>query len=218
MGISLISPESASRMNKKKRKWTIDLNAATATSEDGWVFAFSEADDDDEALDVECLDHPDSLSEKALNAAETIAGEAAEAFLQAMGESEAITIDNNGKEISRTSFWESALAENGYVFVSIHEGAVRMLVPPSAEREYLAEMKTGKSMLIEPSQQHDGSYDFVFDDGTDSPFWVVVDIKQIDAAMHPGENIPFYIYTRQGKQLELKAEIRLPKETGKKKK
>jgi len=217
MPIALTQPESASHMNKKKRQWTIDLNAATATSTDGWVFAFIEAEDDD-ALDVECLDHPDNLSEKQLNAAEAIAGEAAEAFMEAMGESEAITIDNDGGEISHTSFWESAMAESGYVFVSIHEGTIRMLVPPSAEKEFLPEMKTGKRMLIEPSEQHDGSLDFVFDDGTDSPFWVVVDTAQMDADIRPGNNIPFHVYTRAGKQLELKAEIRLPKTAEKTKK
>lgn len=217
MNAALTQPESGFHMNKKKRKWSIDLNAATASSHDGWVFAFSEADDD-EALDVECLDHPDHLSEKALNAAEVIAGEAAEAFMEAIGESETITIDNDGEKISQTSFWESTLAKNGYVFISIHEGTIRMLVPPSAEKEYLPEMKTGKSMLIEPSQQHDGSLDFVFDDGTDSPFWVVVDTKQIDAEIRPGKNIPFCVYTRNGKQLELKAEIRLSEDAGKKKK
>ncbi|NLC23106.1 MAG: hypothetical protein GX776_01335 [Oxalobacter sp.] len=204
-------------MNKKKRQWTIDLNAATATSHDGWVFAFSEADDDD-ALDVECLDHPENLSEKQLNAAEAIASEAADAFMEAMGESEAITIDNDGREISQTSFWESGLAENGYVFVSIHEGAIRMLVPPSAEPSYLPEMKTGKKILIEPSEQHDGSLDFVFDDGTDAPFWVVVDTRQIDAEILPGKDIPFSVYTRKGKQLEMKAEVRLPETAAKKKK
>lgn len=209
--------ESASRMNRQKRKWNIDLNAATASSEDGWVFAFSETEDD-EALDVECLDHPDNLSEKALNAAEAIAGEAAEAFMAAAGESEVITIDNDGKEITRTNFWDSALAENGYVFVSFYDDAIRMLVPPSAEKAYLPEMTTGQSMLIEPSQQHEGSLDFVFDDGTESPFWVVVDTKQIDAEIPPGKNIPFYVYTRNGKQLELKARIDLPQTAGKKQK
>jgi|GEM_PF-3252609 len=209
---SLNLPESIAYMNRKKRKWTIDLNAATATSHDGWVFSILDADDDD-ALEVECLDHPDNLSEKQLNAAEAIAAEAAEAFMEAMDESEAISIDNDGREVSQTSFWESALAKNGYVFVSIHDDAIRMLVPPSAEKEYLPEMKTGKNMLIEPSQQHEGTLDFVFDDGTDTPFWIVVDMNQIDAELHAGKNIPFYVYTRAGKQLELKAEIRLPKET-----
>ncbi|MDL2284370.1 hypothetical protein LJC19_04420 [Oxalobacter sp. OttesenSCG-928-P03] len=204
-------------MNRKKRKWAIDLNAATATSNDGWLFAFIDAEDDD-ALEVECLDHPDNLTEKQLDAADAIAAEAAEAFMDAMGESEAITIDNDGKEIRQTSFWDSELAQHGYVFVSLNEGAIRMLLPPSAEAEYLPEMKTGKSMLIEPSQQHDGSLDFVFEDGTDSPFWVVVDTRQIDAEIRPGKNIPFYVYTRNGKQLELKARTRFPEPEKKKKK
>ncbi len=202
-------------MNRKKRTWAIDLNAATATSDDGWVFSFAESEDED-ALEVECLDHPDNLSEKQLNAAEAIASEAAEAFMEAMGESEAIAIDNNGLEITHTNFWESGMAENGYVFVSIHDGAIRMLVPPSAESEYLPEMKTGKSMLIEPSEQHDDSLDFVFDDGSDTPFWVVVDTRQIDGDLREGKNIPFYVYTQAGKQIVLKAETRLPKPAGKK--
>lgn len=208
-------PESI--LNMKKRKWTIDLNAATATSNDGWVFAFFEAEDED-ALEAECIDHPDDLSEKQLNAAEAIADEAGQAFMDAVGENEAIRIENNGKEIVSTSFWDSELAQLGYVFVSVNDGAIRMLVPPSAEEDYLPEMKTGKSILIEPSEQHESSLDFVFDDGTETPFWVVVDLKQIDAEIKAGNNIPFYVYTKKGKVIELKAEVPLPATNGKKKK
>lgn len=62
--------------------WTIDLEAATATHPDGWVFHFSPADEEG-AFDGECIGQPKTITPEMITNAPRIAQEAGAAFIHA---------------------------------------------------------------------------------------------------------------------------------------
>lgn len=110
-----------------------------------------------------------------------------------------IEIGNNGSEITYTNYWDSEHARCGFCYLSANAGVWRLLVPPEAET-MLADIKTGTSVLIEPSTQEPGRcWDVVFDDGTDAPFMIVIDKRQLDRAMMPGL-CRLTVWTRRGKE------------------
>lgn len=122
-----------------------------------------------------------------------------------------ITITNNGQALTSTNYWQTEHASTGLLYLSGNAGALRLLVPEAAEG-LLAEMRTGKRVTIEPSLHlPDGQcVDLVFEDGTDSPFSVAVDLKQIDRPLQRGAGIPFTVWTEVGGQvLALVADVRV---------
>lgn len=66
--------------------WTIDLEASTASHQDGWVFKFSPVPDEPGALDGECVGQPEKLTSDAIVSAARLAREAGEAFMAARRE------------------------------------------------------------------------------------------------------------------------------------
>ena len=66
-----------------RSRWTVDLDAATATHVDGWVFKFSPADDEPGAFDGECIGHPEKLDTGHVKNAARIARESGEIFMEA---------------------------------------------------------------------------------------------------------------------------------------
>jgi len=96
------------------------------------------------------------------------------------------TVANDGPNIKFTNYWQSEHAAAGLCYLSANAGSIRLLVPVSAEG-YLPEMRTGKSASIEPSLHDPRCIDVVFEDGTDSPFSLAVDKRQIDRAIKPGK-------------------------------
>lgn len=118
-----------------------------------------------------------------------------------------ITFENDGQNIASTNYWSSDHATKGLCYLSANAGAWRLLVPPAAAH-YLAEMRTGKSASIEPSAQMPGRcWDVVFEDGTDSPFFLAIDKRQTDRAMQDGDCV-LAIWTEAGKVLELPCIVR----------
>lgn len=136
---------------------------------------------------------------------------------------ELLTIENRGKFLANTNYWDSQAAKLGYLYVSWNAGACRILVP-DASLSMVDEMRTGKGAIVMAGQfkaegveaftqeldahslslaqknghtQH-GFYgrglDIVFDDGTDNPFSFLTRPEQVD------RNLP---ESDSGKTLEL---------------
>lgn len=117
-----------------------------------------------------------------------------------------IEIINDGPSITHTNYWDTEHAHHGLCYLSGNAGAWRLLVPPEAET-MLAEMRTGRTAAIEPSLQIAGHWDVVFEDGTDCPFSVAVDPRQIDRALESGR-ARLTVWTVRGLQLDLACEVR----------
>lgn len=119
-----------------------------------------------------------------------------------------IEIQNDGPEILSTNYWQTEHAQHGLLYLTGNGGTWRLLVPPAAG-EMIAEMRTGKSVTIEPSIQAPGRcWDIVFEDGTESPYAVALDKQQVDRKMEPGK-CTLSVWTRAGKAMELPCVIRL---------
>lgn len=116
-------------------------------------------------------------------------------------------VANDGAEIADTDYWQTPHSAKGLCYLSGNAGVWRLLVPPASE-SMLAEMRTGRSVTIEPSIQVAGCLDVVFEDGSDAPFALAVDLKQTDRVMHSGE-CRVTVWTVAGKQLDLPAQVRL---------
>jgi acetylornithine deacetylase/succinyl-diaminopimelate desuccinylase-like protein len=117
-----------------------------------------------------------------------------------------ITIANAGAAIAATNYWDTEHAHGGLCYLSANAGVWRLLVPPEAET-LLAEMRTGKKATIEPSLHLLGHWDVVFEDGTDTPFSVAIDPKQIDRAMQPGR-CRLHVWTRRGREIDLVCRVK----------
>lgn len=82
-------------------------------------------------------------------------------------------MENDGPDIVATNYWESSLAKNGYVYISSNAGAIRILVPHQIQHQ-IADMKTAKMLIISRGPHvrlsRDDLFEFMFDDGSNSPF------------------------------------------------
>lgn len=117
-----------------------------------------------------------------------------------------ITIDNLGAAIAHTNFWDSEPAAAGLCFLTENAGAWRLLVPEAAQ-ELLAEMRTGKHVIIEPSLHVPGRcWDVVFEDGSASPYALPVDKRQVDRMLQPG-SCRLTVWTQTGKVLDLPCQV-----------
>jgi len=66
-----------------RSRWSVDIETATATHRDGWIFQFSLDADEPGALDGECVAQPDPLTPEHLREAARITREAGDIFLEA---------------------------------------------------------------------------------------------------------------------------------------
>ncbi|MBI2306112.1 MAG: hypothetical protein HYU78_02305 [Rhodocyclales bacterium] len=66
-----------------RSRWTVDLEAATATHIDGWVFRFAPAADQPGAFDGECITHPEPLTTLHMRKAARVAREAGDIWIEA---------------------------------------------------------------------------------------------------------------------------------------
>jgi hypothetical protein len=109
-----------------------------------------------------------------------------------------IVFENDGQKITSTNYWQTEHANVGMCYLSANAGALRLLVPEAAQG-MLAEMKTGHSVTIEESLHAPGQcWDIVFEDGSESPFSLAIDKKQLDRPLTPGKGVPFTIWTEGG--------------------
>lgn len=66
-----------------RARWTIDLETATATHRDGWVFRFSPASGETRAFDGKCIAQPAPLTAGHVAQAARIAREAGDIYIEA---------------------------------------------------------------------------------------------------------------------------------------
>ena len=84
-----------------------------------------------------------------------------------------IEIHNHGPLILSTNYWDSELAREGKLFVSVNAGAIRILLPPQAYG-WLSDMRMARECILSrgplPEQQEAEGIEILWDDGSDSPF------------------------------------------------
>lgn len=66
-----------------RSRWSIDLETATATHRDGWVFKFSHAADQAGAFDGKCVAQPSPMTHEHMAKASRIAREAGDIYIEA---------------------------------------------------------------------------------------------------------------------------------------
>ena len=119
-----------------------------------------------------------------------------------------ISIENDGVDLVATDYWDSEQARAGYCFLTGNAGAWRLLVPEATEY-IVAEARACKRVTIEPSLVAPGQgWDIVFEDGTASPFFLCIDRRQVDRAMHPCGECRFSVWTHRGKELDLACTVK----------
>ena len=123
----------------------------------------------------------------------------------------AIVIGNDGPLIQTTNYYDSEAASRGLLYVSWHANAARVLVPDS-QLAMVAEMKTGKECIVSAGPTERGlAYELLFEDHTDSPFSVTVDMRMSDRlipASQQGGGFVVTVWTRHGQQLSLPGRYR----------
>lgn len=119
-----------------------------------------------------------------------------------------LTICNNGADIVETNYWDSEAAKKGFCYLSGNAGALRLLVPESIAKEYLPEMRTGMRVSIETSIASPFCIDVVFDDGSESPFFIALD-RTLTSRMPDSarRDVPFAVWPPGGKILSLRATV-----------
>lgn len=108
---------------------------------------------------------------------------------------------NNGAKIVETNYWASEHAKKGFIYLSSNAGIWRLLIPSSVH-SYVEEIRTATRVEIESSQIHPEAWDIVFEDGTDRPFVITLDKRQVDRAMTPGDT-RLTVWTEAGEQADL---------------
>lgn len=66
-----------------RSRWTVDLEAATATHRDGWVFRFSPVAGEAGAYDGVCITNPEPLTTEHMKIAARVAREAGDIWIEA---------------------------------------------------------------------------------------------------------------------------------------
>lgn len=112
-----------------------------------------------------------------------------------------IKIENNGREITQTNYFQTENALNGYFYLSVNRGAFRLLVPRSQETA-VPEFQTAKEIIISRGNfQGRDALEILFDDETDNPFSIHIVSAQIDrmpAANDAGWSYTFSAWTSVG--------------------
>lgn len=84
-----------------------------------------------------------------------------------------LEVRNHGPLILSTNYWDTPECKLGRYLVSINAGAFRLLLPDVYESA-LEDMKTAKGVAVSrgpwAAQRLTDAFEFLFDDGTDSPY------------------------------------------------
>lgn len=135
---------------------------------------------------------------------------------------EFIRTENDGQNIVRTSYYNTAQAAKGYVHLSINAGAFRLLVPDRIIAE-IEEWKTAREVIISrgpwPDENQSDALEILFEDGSDYPYALHIVSAQVDRMPRDADRDRrdqpprwiFAVWTRDGKELELPCRYRLVK-------
>lgn len=117
-----------------------------------------------------------------------------------------LTFANAGPELVETNYWRSAQARHGQLFLSRNAGKYRLLVPHPALK-HLKEMRTGKSVTIEPSWTRSGWWNVWFEDGSEAPWRVEMNSEKSMDFVPTRHTSNLVVWTEAGKVLELPCEV-----------
>ena len=112
--------------------------------------------------------------------------EAAQGTIQKGGSM--IEIQNDGPFVVSTSYWQTEHARRGLLYVSVNAGAFRLLVPERLASE-APEMCRGAEYVIVTRGKYQGrdALEILFEDGSDSPYTIHVDARQVDRLPAPSD-------------------------------
>ena len=115
------------------------------------------------------------------------------------------SIVNDGAEIYYTTFWETFLAKEGLIYLSINAGAMRLLVP-EAQEDILTDIggveyfiATYGKMEGLDGRLHD-AVELLFEDNSDTPYVLHLGMNQTDRS--PGNadygriDVPITLWTK----------------------
>jgi len=108
------------------------------------------------------------------------------------GSDEFIIVQNNGKEVISSNYWESDLARAGKYYLSTNARSFRLLLPDSL-RGFVDEMKTGRTIVVTvgpwPSLGvMSPCFEILFDDGSNSPFCLHMNVESTDGILPIAED------------------------------
>jgi len=127
-----------------------------------------------------------------------------------------IMIVNEGPELRETNFFDTEQAESGFYYLTRNAGTSRLLVPDS-RRDQLAEMATGKIVVLTRGRMRSvdrkmngrDMVEIMFDDGSNAPYALHILADMVDMLPAPGPaGFPFTVWTRDGKALSFTAHYR----------
>ncbi len=118
-----------------------------------------------------------------------------------------LTIANAGADLAETNYWSSVAARIGNCYLSRNAGVYRLLVPKKAEK-YLREMRTGKSVTIEPSWVRTGWWNVWFEDGSDETWRLELHLQQSMDFIPEPHSSKLAVWTEAGKLFELPCDVR----------
>jgi hypothetical protein len=124
-----------------------------------------------------------------------------------------LSICNSGPEIADTNFWDSELANKGFIYLSWNAGVARLMVPESFSPQ-ISEMQTGSYCIIsERLEGTSGAYamELLFEDGTAAPYCLHISAGQTDrlnACKNRDEGFSVAVWTRNGKEFEMPGKYR----------
>lgn len=127
-----------------------------------------------------------------------------------------VKIENSGQEIVSTNYWQTDAAVAGNFYLSINAGAFRLLVP-EAQEGIIAEIETARSVEVYCGDWTEagkrGTWQLVFDDGSDTPFMLMLSPEQVDRTLPEAdsgrEDLVLLVYTQDGEVLRRPAKFRL---------
>lgn len=114
-------------------------------------------------------------------------------------------IENDGKDIVSTNYFDSEYAHKGYYFLSTNAGCVRLLIPDS-QIAALFEFKTAKYAILSrgpwPAQARNDAIELLFEDFSDSPYVIHMVLDQCDILPDGKGAWVLALWTRRGKQFQ----------------
>lgn len=113
-------------------------------------------------------------------------------------------------KIDETNYWASAYNGHGLAYLSGHGGTLRLLLPNQYAKDWLKEIETAESVTIEPPVRkgYTTHIDIVFQDGTDNPFSLCIDLFRQVQGLPAQKNVRLLVYAGSLKNvLEFPCEI-----------
>jgi hypothetical protein len=133
-----------------------------------------------------------------------------------------VQVVNAGMEIVSTNYWQTEMAEKGYVYLSINAGCFRLLVP-KGKGIPLADITCAELVIVSrgpwPEAGKHDAFEILFEDNTDNPFCLHIVPGQVDRLPLMGDRDRpgtepkwfFAVYNQDGKVAEFPARYRLVK-------